>query len=423
MTFALALLLAQGITMNLSAPGQTIDGFGCAPGNAEQISMSTTQADQLFSQGKGIGLTIARARIGSYGPAQGYFGSAGTLGDSATSLQNYKLAQARGATIFAVNLSCPASMKSGGSTIQGNLNSSSYVACAAYYVSSIQDATQVGVNITGIEWQNEPNAVVSYESTLFTPTQLVAFIDAAGSTLRTAFPSLILIAPSSEDWQNTWAGTNYVGPILADGTAPGFVDYIGIHTYGSPDVSSAPGSTGGKRNWITEMSGLAGPGDASMTNAMTTAGWLYDALGLGQASAWIWWQFQSSAAGNDNQGLYLGDGTITKRLFVLGNYSKFVRPGMILYGFTGSAPAGVNVLMFKDPTSNNIAIVATNTNGTNTSLTVTLDSTSKVQAITPWVTDSTRSLVAQSLVAVSTAHSFTFSLPATSVTTFNAPGT
>lgn len=409
--------------MNLADAKQTITGFGCAPGNAEQISMSSVQADQLFT-GAGIWLTVGRTRIGSYGAnnsstSQGFFGSAGTLGDSATSLNNYRMAQSRGASLFVVNLSCPASMKTPANTVGGTVSNAS--ACAAYYVSALQDAQIVGVNITAVEWQNEPNASVSYESTTMSAAQLVSFIDTAGPIVKAAFPSMKFYAASSQDWQNTWGGTGYVPAILADGTAPTYVDAISVHTYGSPDVSSAPGSTGGRNVLVTEMSGLTGPQDATMTHAMVVAGWLFDSLGTGQASAWIWWQFQNFPGDTTNQGLYLNDGTITKRLFVLGNYSKFVRPGMIAYGFTGSAPSGVNVLMFKHPTTNDVAVVATNTNGTTTSLTVTLDAASKCKVAVPVVTDASNNLGVQTPIVLS-GGSFTYPLSATSVTSFACNG-
>lgn len=398
---------------------QTIDCFGVAPANAEQISMSVAQADLLFSQGVGIGLSCARLRLGSYGPPEGYFGSAGTIGDSATAIQNTKLAQARGAQVFAGSWSCPASMKSGGSTIGGTLNSGSYVACANYYISAIQTAATLGVNIAGIEYQNEPNASVGYESTSATPAQSIAFINAAGPVLRAAYPSIKLIGGSSQDWQDSWAGTGYIPAILADATAPTYTDYLGVHTYGSPDVSSAPGTTSGKHIWMTEMSFLTGPEDATMSNALTAAGWLVDSLGTGQASAWIWWQFQNRDA--TNQGLYLHDGTITKRIYVLGNFSKFIRPGFVIYSTTNAPPTGVSVIAAKDPTSNNVAVVAVNTNGTTTALTMMLDSTSKCKVMIPIVTDPGNNLAVQSPIFL-LGNSFTYPLSGSSVTSFICNG-
>lgn len=414
----LALLLAQVVW---GSSAQTIDCFGVAPANAEQISMSVAQADLLFSQGSGIGLSCARLRLGSYGPPEGYFGSAGTIGDSATAIQNTKLAQARGAQVFAGSWSCPASMKSGGSTIGGTLTTPGLTACANYYISAIQAAATLGVNITGIEIQNEPNASVSYESTGFTPSQLVTFIDTGGPILRAAYPSIKIIVGSSQDWQNSWAGTAYIPAILADATAPTYTDYLGVHTYGSPDVSSAPGTTSGKRIYVTEMSFLSGTGDASMTAGLTVAGWIFDALGTGQASAWIWWQFQTRSS--DDQGLYLTDGTVTKRLYVLGNFSKFIRPGMVVFSTTGTPPAGVSVIAAKDPTSNNVAVVAVNTNGTGTAFTMTLDPTSKCQVASVWLTDATHNLTAGTPIVIPASKVISATLAASSVTTFSCVGT
>lgn len=407
---------------------QTIYCFGVAPGNAEQISMSGVQADLLFSQGVGIGLSCARLRLGSYGAAnssssQDYFGAAGTIGDSATAIQNTLLAQARGAQVFASSWSCPASMKSGGSTVGGTLTTPGLTACANYYVSAIQAAGMLGVNITGIEYQNEPNASVSYESTSFTPSQLVTFMNTAGPIIRATFPSMKFVVSSSQDWQNSWAGTGYIPAILADATAPIYTDYLGVHTYGSPDVSGAPGTTSGKPILVTEMSSLSGAGDASMSNALTVVGWLVDSLGTGHVSGWLYWQWQSAPSGNDNQGLFLHDGTITKRIYAFGNITKFIRPGMVIYSTPGTPPTGVDVIAAKDPVSNNIAIVARNTNVTSTALTVALDPTSKCKVAVPWVTDAARNLVAGTPIVLDAAKVLSATLAASSVTTFSCVGT
>lgn len=420
----LAILLAQ-LTMNLASPQQTIRGFGVAI-SAEQQSMDAATADLLWS-GNGINLAFARAHSSSYGPGLGYWGPAGTLGDSATTLGIMKMAQARGAQIIMMPLSCPASMKSNSSTAGGSLNAGSYTACANYMVSTIQDALILGITINIIEYQNEPDVdttALGYEGTTFTAAQLVSFIDVAGPILRAAFPSAKLIASSASQWQNTWAGSAYVPAILADGTAPTYVDAISMHTYGSPDVSGAPGSTGSRELWMTEMSYLPGtntPGDATMTKALTAASWIFDSLSTGNVSAWVWWSWRPRFS-DDNSGLLLLDGTVSKRLYVLGNWSKFARPGMVRFPLTGTPPTNVSVTSFKDPTSNNIAIVVINNQASTQALTVALDSTSKCKVTTPWITDATHNLTSVTPINL-VAGVISYTLTANSVTTLVCNGT
>ena len=49
--------------------------------------------------------------------------------------------------------------------------------------------------------------------------------------------------------------------------------------------------------------------------------------------------------------------TITKRLYTLGNFSKFVRPGFVRVGTSGG-PGGVYVSAYKDPVANTVATLA-----------------------------------------------------------------
>jgi glucuronoarabinoxylan endo-1,4-beta-xylanase len=95
---------------------------------------------------------------------------------------------------------------------------------------------------------------------------------------------------------------------------------------------------------------------------------------------------------------------------------------MIRYGITGSPPTNVTLSMFKDPATNNVAVVAVNNQGSTAALTITLDSTSKCQVATPWVTDPSNNVAQQAPVAISS-HAFAYTLSASSVTTFTCNGT
>jgi glucuronoarabinoxylan endo-1,4-beta-xylanase len=410
-------LLAQ-VTMNLAAPAQTIDGFGVSI-TAESISMSNATADLLWTQGSGIGLKYARLRIGSYGPGEGYFGAAGTMGDAGVSKEIARMAVKRGATVVTMSASPPAAMKTTGSTVSGSLNLADYTNYSNYLVAAVNDAKMSGITVSYVGVQNEPDFDTGgvYEMCLFTAAQMRDYIKNLGPIFASLSPVPKLIVPESEQFQDL---SGYTTTILADTTAAGFSDVIATHTYGSP-TSISPPSVGSKPIWMTEMSGIAGPFDATMTHGLTVAQWIYDALITGNVTAWFWWQFRTTS--NDNQGLLGIDGTVAKRLYVLGNFSKFARPGMVRFPFTGTPPTNVSVAGFKDPTSNNVAIVAINNQASTASLTVTLDSTTKVQVVTPWLTDATHNLIAQTPVLLTTGHAFTYTLPANSVVTFSGVGT
>ena len=120
------------------------------------------------------------------------------------------------------------------------------------------------------------------------------------------------------------------------------------------------------------------------------ARWIHDALVTGGVSAWhYWWLI---GLNTDDEGLigYSGNTQITKRLYTVGNFSKFVRPGFVMVGVTG-APANVSVSAFKNPTTGAFVVVAINQNGVDTPITLTLNGLS-ASAVTPWITSSTLDL-------------------------------
>jgi glucuronoarabinoxylan endo-1,4-beta-xylanase len=120
---------------------------------------------------------------------------------------------------------------------------------------------------------------------------------------------------------------------------------------------------------------------------------------------------------NDNEGLIGPDGvTVAKRAYVLGNYSKFVRPGFYRIDATPTTQAGVSVSAYRNSSTGVIVIVAINNNGGGVSETFTLNG--KIPAsVTPWITCTSLDLVQQADVPVS-GDSFSYNLPGSSVTTF-----
>ncbi|MGA2241986.1 MAG: hypothetical protein ABSH11_08085 [Verrucomicrobiota bacterium] len=116
----------------------------------------------------------------------------------------------------------------------------------------------------------------------------------------------------------------------------------------------------------------------------------------------------------------------TKRLFVLGQYSRFVRPGYYRINATNTGTALISA--YKDPVAGNFAIVAVNTNGNAIAQTFGLINCVATGSVTPWITSATLDLASQTAVAV-TNSTFAYTLPAQSVVTFvgqaaaNAPNT
>jgi glucuronoarabinoxylan endo-1,4-beta-xylanase len=145
--------------------------------------------------------------------------------------------------------------------------------------------------------------------------------------------------------------------------------------------------------------------------------WIYDALVTGNVSAWHYWWLVP--AGSDNEGLLLQDGTKTKRLYVLGNFSKFVRPGWERIDVTG-APSSLRVVAFHDPVSQRVAIVAMNAGTSDVNASFFVGGTAWPDDVTPWVTSASDDLASKTSVALAGAR-FTATVSAMSAVTFVSP--
>jgi O-glycosyl hydrolase len=161
-----------------------------------------------------------------------------------------------------------------------------------------------------------------------------------------------------------------------------------------------------------------GASDLTMTSGLQVAVWVYAGLTTGRASAWhYWWLVNQST---DNEGLLAENGSTTdppKRLYTLGNYSKFVRPGYVNVAVPGTAPASVLISAFKDPSSGKAVIVAVNEGTNSATVPIFLSGGSAITQVTPYETSASDNLMALPVITV-TSSNFSASLDAQSVTTF-----
>ena len=103
-------------------------------------------------------------------------------------------------------------------------------------------------------------------------------------------------------------------------------------------------------------------------------------------------------------------------LWIIGNYSRFVRPGYQRVGTSGKILSNLLLSAYKNPTDDTVVDVASNSGAAGADLSVFI--TGAVPCtLTPYVTSSSDSLAAKSSVTVSGSR-FTFSLGGQSVTTF-----
>lgn len=388
---------------------QRIDGFGAS--SAWRSTWNSSVANMFFSTNTGIGLSLLRTRIAPGG----------------TTVENSIMQMARnlGARVWSAPWTPQTSFKTtnqngvlsvnGGGFAGNAANYQAYANQLAGYVVNIKNT--YGVNLYALSVQNEPDFnTTNYESCVWTAQQIhdfVPYLSAALAASNVAGTKIII--PESDVWSGD---TGLYMTAMNDPAVAPLVSVIANHNYvqnnnlGDQTTPAAIPSFG-KALWETEVSTF-NPFDASITNGLYWANRIHSFLTVAQLNAWHYWWL--SAAGSDNSGLASSSDVLAKRGYVLGQYSRFVRPDYYRIGVaTNQGPTLVSA--FKDPVSSKFAVVAINS----TSLVVTqvfnLTSFNGVAGVTPWVTSSTLSLASQSSVTVSNS-SFIYQLPAMSVVTF-----
>jgi glucuronoarabinoxylan endo-1,4-beta-xylanase len=379
---------------------QTMDGFGASsaffglwlPGG-----LTESQADMFFSTSSGIGLSLLRLRVPPDGTIDG--------------LSIAKQAVTRGATVWATPWTPPAAYKTNNDINNGGyLLASHYQDYANYLANYVTTLKNNGVNLYALSIQNEPNMSTTYESCGYTSSDFHAFIPVLYNTLSSAgLGSVKIMLPEDAGWRDARASDT-----LGDATTRDMVGIIGAHSYDLPDPP-APLSVYGKKTWQTEVSDL-GPFNPSITDGLYWATIIHNFLTQANVSAWHYWWLRTLQSTSDNEGLVDLNFNMSKRGYAIGNWSKFVRPGWVRIGVSGSG--AVLVSAFKDPASGSFAIAAINSDSSSASTTFSLSGLS-TSTVTPWITSSSLSLAAQTSVNVS-GSSFTYTLPANSITTFVA---
>ena len=121
--------------------------------------------------------------------------------------------------------------------------------------------------------------------------------------------------------------------------------------------------------------------------------------------------------GPNSDGALIIGGQLARRGSVLGNWSRFVRPGFVRVQATVLPQLGVNVSAFADPATGRVVVVAINTTAAELVQTFALTGGAVSTTATPWITSDDYALVAQEPIAV-TDGTFSYALPAKSVTSF-----
>ncbi len=408
--------ITTNCVVNWNDVHQRIDGFG-ASSAWDSSTWSAAKADLLYSTNNGIvytdnlghtttnngiGLSLLRSRIVPGGT---------TVENSAM-----QMAQARGARVWSTPWSPAAQFKSngnvdGGSFVSSTANYQAYAAQLAGYVAKMK--SQYGINLYAISIQNEPDAnVTTYESCNWNAQQIHDFVPYLYNALVASnVASTQITLPESENWQDP---SNLAVTAMSDPVVAADVGIIADHNYdGANGPANLTKNSYGKALWETEVALLSGS-DSSIANGVYYAQRIFLFMTVAQVNAWHYW-WLTALNGSGNEGLLDINAAITKRLFTVGNYSRFVRPNYYRIGVSNNN-LFTSISAYQDPGSGKFAIVAVNPDPVVVTQVFNLANFT-AGSVTPWITSSNLSLASEPVVGVA-GSLFTYPLPAMSVVTF-----
>jgi glucuronoarabinoxylan endo-1,4-beta-xylanase len=340
---------------------QTIDGFGASASFHQARNLQTfpkkgqqTVLDLLFSTKWGAGLSITRNIVGDggviedgsiwgkpfNGPTPSIEPKPGVWNWKGDEEQVWFMREAmrRGcgrhlSTVW----SPPFWMKDNNSVIHGGrVKPEMYRAFAEYLSAYVRGYKHHhGIDIYAVSPTNEPDINQTYSSCLWSGEELRALVrdHIAPVFARDKVAAKLLLGEHSHWTQDPFA------PSLADPVAAARVDICAAHAYtdvnkGYETLAFRTGDfplarAAGKPIWQTEVACFEA-NDTGIGEALYWAQLLHTHLVENQVSAWFYWW---AVAYGDRRGALIDldlekkQFVTAKRLFAMGNWSRFVRPG------------------------------------------------------------------------------------------------
>ena len=419
------------VSVYYNNPKQTVEGFGASAtwvaNDIDSFSAAKqTQILDLLYNANQAGAGLSWVRVGSflcnYNPSPGVY-DWNFWGIQSEMRWLQRVNAAYGVNKYLVSSwSPPAWMKDNNScTNGGHVLSQYYPNLAALKVQWLNNAkAQLGFEAKVESVQNEPTTRTSYDSCEWTTSEMNTFV---ANHLQPALASSGLTAKimASEtaiysNFDNAWGF-----PLLNDPGMRSALSIVATHGYGRTDKFDTPCNSCVQYNkpiWQTEDSNLDGRYNGSIDDGLTWSTEIYKALNGGGFSAWFYWWVMT--LNNDNQGLInampsTDSFQVPKRLYVMGQFSRFIRPGSAVVSST-SGDSTLQVTGVR-PVTGNVAIVFANTGKNSHTVTVNLLGLSNIPAmVTPYRTSANENQVQLSSIGVS-AGSFTIIVPSKSVVT------
>lgn len=403
---------AADVTVNLNTTYQTIDGFG---GHQDRgwtgYNLLPADRNTLFGNGPGqLGFSILRVRINE------------NQNSWSIDLPDAKDAASRGIKVFATAWSPPTNLRvASGSSYK--VDPSKYQAYVDHLNAFAKYMKDNGAPLYALGFQNEPDWCGEWSCG--STTEMYNFAKNWGPKLRVNGNKVITAESFSFN-------KGYYDPILNDATALANIDILGTHFYGTSksssdatfDYTNYKQKGGGKTFWMTEVytAQVNDKGSNSWPLCLDVAYEMHRALALSNMSAYVWWYLKRNYGPlhitANNATAAASAGTISKVGALMGQYSKYVRPGAVRVDATRKVQNDVYTSAFKKADSVVIVVVNMASSTKNVSFSITGLSSASGKKIT---TSGSKSLAEDGTVTVSGGN-FSTTLDAQSTTTLVLTG-
>ena len=386
---------------------------------------------------------------------------------NAANIWMMKEVQKRGVNTFYIDAwSPPGWMKTTGVVNGGTLKPEYYDEYADYLVNyALGYWKEFGIPVTHIGATNESEVSHSgYSGQYFRGAEYQTFMEqylrptldryvSDGAFADAGIAPPLIVGPegtslaasvSSSNWGTALSGENSV------------IDVFSTHLYGTssfnngPLTASAGNSTypGWLRSftlWQTEYMARSGNSSAAdMTQTYASTGiadglkWTNLMTNLITSdpgfNAYLWWwaignngadgsdllRLQTTGSPQGNGSTVTGEYRTFKRLYTVGQFSRFVDPGDVRIDATRVPAASTNVVAFKDAENDELKIVVTNQSADSRDITFSLDNLPDgftAESMVPFRTSASENQIKLDPVAIH-AGRFTATVPAQSVVTF-----
>jgi O-glycosyl hydrolase len=288
----------------------------------------------------------------------------------------------------------------------------------------------MGAPLAVLSVQNEPNWKVEYESAYWSGIDIRDFLKVMGQRFpqKGVSPGAVgIMAPEYENFDVDF--NEMIQPSLADSAARDVLTHIGLHQYnGAHDASGKTGAkafpaiaASGKRFWQTEVSGSGPymPPGTGIDNALFYAKMIHHDMTLAETNAFLFWWLWTNNAGDFPGSLVRvngGEVSAALRLYAMGQYSRFIRPGWRRIDSTTSSDSGIYSSAYRNPQTDEIAVVLINDTAAAVPVTLNLQGAG-FASLKAWRTSANEKLAAAGDQPVSGGKA-ELNLPPQSISTF-----